>query len=81
MTEFLTARQLMALACLVCTAGQSAAGGVPAVEVPAGAHPAVLHVERGLIEMRTDPEARENFDFAMRTQCIQVEDRCFLRRV
>jgi hypothetical protein len=31
--------------------------------------------------LRTDPEAQENFGHAMRTECIQVEDRCFLRRV
>jgi hypothetical protein len=37
--------------------------------------------ERYRETLRTDPEARENFDHAMRTQCIQVEDRCFLRRV
>ena len=67
MNEFPTARQLMALACLVCAAGQSTAGGVPAVEVPAGAHPAVLHLERGLIEMRTDPEAsKRDADEALR---------------
>jgi len=31
--------------------------------------------------LRADPEAQENFGHAMRTECIQVEDRCFLRRV
>jgi hypothetical protein len=31
--------------------------------------------------LRADPEARENFEHAMRTKCILVEDRCFLRRV
>jgi diguanylate cyclase (GGDEF)-like protein len=30
---------------------------VSGVVVPAGAHPALVHVERGFIEMRTDPEA------------------------
>ena len=31
--------------------------------------------------LRADPEAEENFAHALRTECIQVEDRCFLRRV
>lgn len=30
--------------------------------------------------LRADPEAQENFAHAQRTQCILVEDRCFLRR-
>ena len=37
--------------------------------------------ERYRETLRGDPEARESFDRAMRTKCIQVEDRCFLRRV
>jgi hypothetical protein len=31
--------------------------------------------------LRADPEAQENLAHAMRTECIQAEDRCFLRRV
>lgn len=31
--------------------------------------------------LRADPEAQENVAHARRAQCIQVEDRCFLRRV
>jgi hypothetical protein len=37
--------------------------------------------ERYRETLRADPEARENFDRAMQTQCIKVEDRCFLRHV
>jgi diguanylate cyclase (GGDEF)-like protein len=67
MTEFFNARQLMALAWLVFAAGQSVAWGVPGVVVPAGAHPALVHVERGTIEMRTDPEAsKRDADEALR---------------
>ena len=37
------------------------------VVVPMGAHPALAHVERGIIEMRTDPEAsRRDADEALR---------------
>jgi hypothetical protein len=36
--------------------------------------------ERYREALRADAEARENFEFAQRTQCIQVEDRCFMRR-
>ena len=36
--------------------------------------------ERYREALRADPEALENFAYAQRTQCIQVEDRCFLRR-
>ena len=67
MTELLKARQLMALAWLVFAGGQSVAWGVPGVVVPAGAHPALVHVERGTIEMRTDPEAsKRDADEALR---------------
>ncbi len=51
----------MALIWLAAVAGQGTAWGAETaasgVVVPAGAHPALLHVERGIIEMRTDPEA------------------------
>jgi NIPSNAP protein len=31
--------------------------------------------------LRADRGAQENFAHAMRTECVQAEDRCFLRRV
>ena len=31
--------------------------------------------------LRADPGAQENVAHAMRTECIQAEDRCFLRHV
>jgi hypothetical protein len=36
--------------------------------------------ERYREALRADPDAQENFEHALRTQCIQVEDRCFMRR-
>src|SRR5262249_20325637 len=39
----------------------------PTVVVPEGAHPALQYVERGVVEMRTDPEAsRRDADEALR---------------
>ena len=37
--------------------------------------------ERYRETLLADPEAQDNFAHAMRTECIQVEDRCFLRKV
>ena len=37
--------------------------------------------ERYRDTLRADPAAQENFSHAIRTECIKVEDRCFLRRV
>jgi diguanylate cyclase (GGDEF)-like protein len=67
------ARQFIALIWLAAVAGQAAQGAeaaspaaaignsaatvASAVVVPPGAHPALVHVERGVIEMRIDPEA------------------------
>ena len=36
--------------------------------------------ERYREKLLADPDAQENFAHAMQTECIQVEDRCFLRR-
>jgi diguanylate cyclase (GGDEF)-like protein len=75
--------QLMALVWLAFSAagqrGAWAGGGAPAsdasvparvtsgVVVPTGAHPALVHVERGILEMRSDPEAsKRDADEALR---------------
>ncbi len=42
------------------------------VVVPAGAHPALVHVERGIIEMRTDPEASKR-DAEQALQLLQQQ--------
>jgi diguanylate cyclase (GGDEF)-like protein len=58
------ARQLMAL--LAATLATAAATGSDAV-VPAGAHPALAYVERGILEMRSDPDAsKRDADEALR---------------
>src|SRR5712671_1619148 len=60
------ARQLMAL---LAATWATAAGGGPGstVVVPAGSHPALAYVERGIIEMRSDPDAsKRDADDALR---------------
>jgi hypothetical protein len=42
--------------------------------------PSMAEYERYRATTLADPEALENFAFARRTQCILVEDRCFLER-
>src|ERR1700704_5327556 len=60
------ARQLMAL--LVATwASTSVAAPRSGVVVLTGAHPAVAYVERGILEMRSDPDAsKRDADEALR---------------
>ena len=36
--------------------------------------------ERYREALRADPEAQSNVQHARETQCIQIEDRCFMRR-
>ena len=60
------ASQFMALAWLSMGLGQGSAWAAASAPT-AGAHPALEHVERGIIEMRTDPEAsKRDADEALR---------------
>lgn len=62
------ARQLMALAWLaIATTASGATDSTAGKAVPPAVHPALVYVERGIIEMRSDPEAsKRDADEALR---------------